>query len=398
MVQPLKPETIDWIRGNPGYRNILSAIGLDPALMADDAFIHELSALNNSPAFRSNRDFENELMSWAGQGPPALANPDGAAANFMRQVNDSYVMRGLPAPVVDPLAAAAQVLNQPGPPPGATYGPALPPGMVDPDARPAVAATAPAVAATAPAEQAIKRQGKRRVVRPSARAAAPVAENLSRAGAAGAASGINAGALLDGVFMLGPDLGTGHLARNGAAALAKTLRPGAPVAARAVAGMGRMAGVALPVLGTAALAAGPVMAAMEGNETAGGGGALVQGGSAAAGAIAGGILGLATGGIASPLLATIGAGIGGAAGGGIGKAVLPGLQDAVDSYEGGSGNPIGQIGKMLGVKGQMAAEADAIARMENSPAMKAIKAQEKLRESKERNKMMETLYMQALLS
>jgi len=190
-----------------------------------------------------------------------------------------------------------------------------------------------------------------------------------------------------------PDLGAGKFIANkskSAAAALSAAKPGAGAILGRAGTLASLGAKALPWLGAAAPAIG---GAIEGSQD-GVGGALVQGGSAAAGSA----LGATIGSFIAPGLGTvIGAGLGGMVGNGLGGGARGMALDAVNRAQGGDTGLMGQIGRGLDPLFDTQSERmgrEAIQQM-NSPAMVAIRQQQEQRESAQRAQMAHNLLMQS---
>ena len=189
-----------------------------------------------------------------------------------------------------------------------------------------------------------------------------------------------------------PDLGTGKLIDQGTRSLTGAMPAGA--GRNIVSGAGRLLGIgarALPFVGAAL----PVVtSAMEGNEAAGAGGAIIQSGSALAGAG----IGAAIGSVVPGLGTVIGAGIGGMIGGSVGSGLTGAAVGAVNRAQGGDTGLSGSIGAALDPLIDTQTEKDSMATVQqmNSPAMQAIRQEEALRKEKERTQLTHNLVMQTL--
>ena len=189
-----------------------------------------------------------------------------------------------------------------------------------------------------------------------------------------------------------PDLGTGKLIDQGTRSLTGAMPAGA--GRNIVSGAGRLLGIgarALPFVGAAL----PVVtSAMEGNEAAGAGGAIIQSGSALAGAG----IGAAIGSVVPGLGTVIGAGIGGMIGGSVGSGLTGAAVGAVNRAQGGDTGLSGSIGAALDPLIDTQTEKDSMATVQqmNSPAMEAIRQEEALRKEKERTQLTHNLVMQTL--
>lgn len=148
---------------------------------------------------------------------------------------------------------------------------------------------------------------------------------------------------------------------------------------------------ALPWVGAAVPA---VMGAIEGSQS-GSGGAAIQGGAATAGTLIGGTIGSFVGG---PGLGTvIGAGIGGMLGNAAGGMGRSAAVSAVEAAQGGDTGLAGQIGRSLDgvIDTPMEVESRQMVAQMNSPAVLALKAEERQRNAAERARMAQDLLMQA---
>ncbi|MCE2837099.1 MAG: hypothetical protein LW834_09060 [Cyanobium sp. 49614_E6] len=193
------------------------------------------------------------------------------------------------------------------------------------------------------------------------------------------------------------DLGLGGMAQKG------MQRAGAAARAGGMKNLGNAlfrAGGAARVLAPAAAVGGAVLpavfGAMDGYEQAGAGGALIQGGSGAAGALAGGAIGTA---ILPGVGTVIGAGIGSMLGSGAGSGLTGLAQGAVEKAQQGDTGLMGSIGRALDplIDTPFEAEQKAVLQQMNSPAMKAIQEQERTRQAQARAQQSQQLLMQSYM-
>lgn len=133
-----------------------------------------------------------------------------------------------------------------------------------------------------------------------------------------------------------------------------------------------------------------VMGAMEGNEKAGIGGGVLQGGGALAGAAIGQAL------IPIPV---VGAGIGAMVGNAVGGGLTSGAQMFVEKAQQGDTGFMGGIGRALDpfIDTAYEKEQKAVQQQLNSPAMQAVRQQERARQERVRADQMEALLMQSYL-
>ena len=193
------------------------------------------------------------------------------------------------------------------------------------------------------------------------------------------------------------DLGIGGLAHTGLnKGAAAALNNGMPNVARGLAGAGKFAAVAAPALAYGAALLPVATGAIEGYQQAGGGGALIQGGTAGAGALTGGLIGSA---ILPGFGTVIGAGLGAMAGSGAGGLLTKGAMGAVDAAQAGDNGVVGAIGRALDplIDSQIEKEQKQLLRMESSPLMQKIRAQEDARKEEARANQMEQILLQSYL-
>jgi hypothetical protein len=192
-----------------------------------------------------------------------------------------------------------------------------------------------------------------------------------------------------------PDLGIGGMAERG------LQRAGAMARGAGMKNLGGAlfrAGGAARVLAPAAAVGGAVlpavMGAVEGYGQAGAGGAVIQGGAGAAGALAGGAIGTA---ILPGVGTVIGAGIGSMLGSGAGGGLTGLAQGAVEKAQQGDTSFMGGIGRALDplIDTPFEKEQKAVLQQMNSPAMQAIRQQERARQEQVRADQMEALLMQS---
>lgn len=191
------------------------------------------------------------------------------------------------------------------------------------------------------------------------------------------------------------DLGVGDWIINNSAKMAGKI-PATTAAGHTAQGLlnigGKVVGTGVKALPWVAAAAPTVMGAMEGAQS-GSGGAAIQGGAAAVGSVIGGVLGAGGG----PLGIAIGAGIGGSIGNMVGGAGRAGAVSAVEAAQGGDTGLAGQIGRSLDgvIDTPMEVESRQMVAQMNSPAVLALKAEERQRNAAERARMAQDLLMQA---
>jgi len=194
-----------------------------------------------------------------------------------------------------------------------------------------------------------------------------------------------------------PDLGIGGMAQRG------LQRAGAAARSGGMKNLGNAlyrAGGAARVLAPAAAFGGAVLpavfGAMDGYGQAGTGGALIQGGTGAAGALAGGAIGTA---ILPGVGTVIGAGIGSMLGSGAGSGLTGLAQGAVEKAQEGDTGFMGSIGRALDplIETDFEKEQKAVLQQMNSPAMQAIRQQERTRQEIARADQAQALLMQAYL-
>jgi len=176
--------------------------------------------------------------------------------------------------------------------------------------------------------------------------------------------------------------------RNASAALYRRGMPGLAGMAKGLAPVARWAAPAAAVGGTFVLPA--VTGAMEGNETAGVGGAVLQGGSALAGAAIGQAL------IPIPV---VGAVVGSMAGNAIGGGLAAGAASAVEKAQQGDTGFMGNIGRALDpfVDTAFEKEQKAVMQQMNSPAMQQIREQERTREAQARAQQAQQVLLQSYM-
>lgn len=194
---------------------------------------------------------------------------------------------------------------------------------------------------------------------------------------------------------LAADLGLGDWIMDNSARMAGKI-PATAAAGHTAQGLlgmaGKVVGTGVKAVPWVAAAAPAVMGAMEGAQS-GSGGAAIQGGSAAIGSVIGGVLGAGGG----PLGIALGAGIGGSIGnmvGGLGRA---GAVSAVEAAQGGDTGLAGQLGRSLDgvIDTAMETESRQMVAQMNSPAVLALKEEERQRSAAERARMAQDLLMQA---
>jgi hypothetical protein len=200
--------------------------------------------------------------------------------------------------------------------------------------------------------------------------------------------------LLRGVdsFLTNPAQSTGKAAegglRNVSAALHRRGMPGLAGMAKNLAPMARWGVPAAALAGTTVLPA--AFAAMDGNEKAGTAGAVLQGGSALAGAAIGQAL------IPIP---GVGAVIGSMAGNALGGGLASGAAGMVEKAQAGDTGLMGNIGRALDpfVDTAFEKEQKAVLQQMNSPAMQAIALQEETRRMEARSAQNQQIFAQAAL-
>lgn len=202
-------------------------------------------------------------------------------------------------------------------------------------------------------------------------------------------------ATADAVGYIPPDFGAGRWVEDRANEAAASMKAKNPGVARVMSRGGRALGLgvrALPVVGAALPVAMGAAAGMQD----GPGGAVIQGGGAAAGAAIGGTIGTF---IAPGLGTAIGAGIGGMIGDFAGGAARQGAVAAVNAAQGGDTGVMGAVGRALDPMINSAAEREAQVAMQqlNSPAMAAIRQQQERRELERRYALSHDLLMQSYL-
>lgn len=192
-------------------------------------------------------------------------------------------------------------------------------------------------------------------------------------------------------FVSQPGQSVGVLAEDGVRRAAAGLHSSMPRTARMIRGLAPAARWAAPVGLFAATTALPAaMGAMEGNEKAGAGGAVLQGGSALAGAAIGQVL------IPIPV---VGAGIGAMVGNAVGGGLTSGAQALAEESQKGTGGLIGGLGAALDpfIDTSFEREQKAVQQQMNSPAVRAIQQQEALRREQARTEQVQALYLQSLM-
>ncbi len=200
--------------------------------------------------------------------------------------------------------------------------------------------------------------------------------------------------LLQGVdsFFTNPAQSTGKAAegglRNVSAALHRRGMPGLAGMAKNLAPMARWGVPAAALAGTTVLPA--AFAAMDGNEKAGTAGAVLQGGSALAGAAIGQAL------IPIP---GVGAVIGSMAGNALGGGFASGAAGMVEKAQAGDTGLMGNIGRALDPFVDTAFEKEQKAALQqmNSPAMQLIQEQQRTREAQARASQAQQVLMQSYM-
>jgi hypothetical protein len=199
----------------------------------------------------------------------------------------------------------------------------------------------------------------------------------------------------DSLPFLAADLGIGSWIKQASANAAAGMHPtGAAghTAKAALLGGGKLLGAGVQALPWVAAAAPAVMGAMEGAQS-GGGGAVIQGGGAGIGSIIGGALGAGAG----PLGIAVGAGIGGMIGNAVGGMGRQAAVSAVEAAQGGDTGMAGQIGRSLDgvIDTPMELESRQMVAQMNSPAVLALKEEERRRSAAQRAQAAQDLLMQA---
>jgi hypothetical protein len=169
------------------------------------------------------------------------------------------------------------------------------------------------------------------------------------------------------------------LHRRGMPSVAGMAKNLAPVARWAAPAAAFGAAVGLPV----------ITGAMEGNETAGAGGAAIQGGATALGAAVGSLI----------PLPVVGTAIGAMAGNWLGSGLAQGAAGAVEKAQQGDTGLIGNIGRALDPFVDTAFEKEQKAALQqmNSPAMQMIQEQERTRQAEARAQQAQQVLMQSYL-
>ena len=194
-----------------------------------------------------------------------------------------------------------------------------------------------------------------------------------------------------------PDLGIGGMAQRG------LQRAGAAARSGGMKNLGNAlyrTGSAARVLAPAAAFGGAVLpavfGAMDGYGQAGTGGALIQGGTGAAGALAGGAIGTA---ILPGIGTVIGAGIGSMLGSGAGSGLTGLAQGAVEKAQMGDTGFMGGIGRALDplIETDFEKEQKAVLQQMNSPAMRAIQEQQRTRDAQARADQAQQVLMQSYM-
>ena len=194
-----------------------------------------------------------------------------------------------------------------------------------------------------------------------------------------------------------PDLDIGGMAQRG------LQRAGAAARSGGMKNLGNAlyrAGGAARVLAPAAAFGGAVLpavfGAMDGYGQAGTGGALIQGGTGAAGALAGGAIGTA---ILPGVGTVIGAGIGSMLGSGAGSGLTGLAQGAVEKAQMGDTGFMGGIGRALDplIETDFEKEQKAVLQQMNSPAMRAIQEQQRTRDAQARADQAQQVLMQSYM-
>lgn len=195
------------------------------------------------------------------------------------------------------------------------------------------------------------------------------------------------------------DLGIGGAAKTGLDKLSAAAGArGMTNLASGLAGAGKVAAVAAPALAYGAALLPVATGAIEGYQQAGGGGAMIQGGTAGAGALVGGLLGSV---VAGPGIGTvIGAGIGSALGSAGGGMLTKGAIGAVDAAQGGDRGLVGMIGNALDpiLDSTYEKEQKEFLRMENSPIMVRLRDEQRKREMDLRHQQTQQILLQAYAS
>jgi hypothetical protein len=196
---------------------------------------------------------------------------------------------------------------------------------------------------------------------------------------------------------LAADLGVGAWIKQAGARAAAGMHPTTAAGHTlkgVMAGGSKLLGTGVQALPWVAAAAPAVMGAMEGAQS-GTGGAVIQGGGAGIGSVIGGVIGTA---VAGPGLGTVvGAGLGGMLGNAAGGMGRQAAVSAVEAAQGGDTGLSGQIGRSLDgvIDTPMEIESRQMVAQMNSPAVLAIKAEERQRSAAQRAQAAQDLLMQA---
>jgi len=236
--------------------------------------------------------------------------------------------------------------------------------------------------AAAPASRsAAARRSRRQQARANASAAAGAPEQEI--------DGAQLGKTLDRILSA-PDFGLGGLSAAGLREAARGLRAqNLGTQAARLERLAALSQIALPVAATAASIGIPVaLAAGSGNETAGGGGALLQGSGALMGSLVGARMG------------TPGRLIGGLLGGGVSGALVGGGRSAVDAANAGDTGLVGSIGNALDplLDSQREVDERQLRAQLNSPIVKQMKEDERQQRHQQMMDQMQMALMQSYLS
>lgn len=241
--------------------------------------------------------------------------------------------------------------------------------------------TKPLEAAAPASRSAAARRSRRQQARANASAAAGAPEQEI--------DGAQLGETLDRILSA-PDFGLGGLSAAGLREAARGLREkNLGTQAARLERLAALSQIALPAAATAASIGIPVaLAAGSGNETAGGGGALLQGSGALMGSLVGARMG------------TPGRLIGGFLGGGVTGALVGGGRSAVDAANAGDTGLVGSIGNALDplLDSQREVDERQLRAQLNSPIVKQMKEDERQQRHQQMMDEMQMALMQSYLS
>lgn len=199
-----------------------------------------------------------------------------------------------------------------------------------------------------------------------------------------------------------PDLGLGGAINKGLKNLSRAeALQGNPGARATLSRLGGFARVGLPAAALATPLLPVAMGAAEGYGDAGVGGALIQGGTAALGTLAGGAAAGALAGSVVPGFGTVvGAVLGGLAASALGKGLTGVAQGATEKAQMGDTGFMGGIGRAIDplIDTPFEKEQKQVLQQMYSPAMLAIKEQERTREARARADMAYQALMQSYMS